>query len=134
MDFPLAFHKDAFKAHEAANCAGEQMKYRERHNRIYTKKGLTAPQCNDLLGHAAAIGLDFLTFKQCVDRGRGAAEIHKDIEDGEAAGGKATPPSSLGLTKPNDSTLVVLKALEGSLPHSTFKEVFEELLRAAPRK
>ena len=134
MDFPLAFHKYAFKTHEAANCAAEQGKYWEMHDRIYAKKGSTAPKYNDLLGHAAAIGLDFLTFKRCLDSGKHAAEIRKDIADGEKAGVKGTPTFFLGFTKPNDPEIEVLKILRGAMPYSSFKKAIDELLLATSEK
>src|SRR3989338_6612792 len=36
-DFPLSFHQNAQKAAEAAECAGEQVKYYEMHNMLFEK-------------------------------------------------------------------------------------------------
>lgn len=134
MDYPLAFHKYAFKAHEAANCADEQGKYWEMHDRIYAKKGSTAPNYNELLGHAAAIRLDFSTFKRCLDSGKHAAEIRKDLVAGEEAGVKGTPTFMLGFTVPNDPEIEVLKILRGALPYSSFKKAIDELLSITQKK
>jgi protein-disulfide isomerase len=38
-DFPLSSHKQAFKAAEAANCAGEQGKFWQMHARLFENQG-----------------------------------------------------------------------------------------------
>ncbi len=128
MDFPLAFHKYSFKSHEAANCAGDQGKYWEMHDRIYTEKGSTAPTYNKLLGHAAVIRLDFLAFKQCLDSEKHADEIRKDLAAGEKAGVKGTPTFFLGFTEPNDPKINSLKVIRGAQPYVVFKKAIDKLL------
>jgi len=49
-----SIHKLAFKAAEAANCAGEQGKYWEMHDRLYASQQNLEPWT----AHAEAIGLD----------------------------------------------------------------------------
>ena len=53
FDLPLDFHKQAFKAAEAAHCAGEQGQYAKR------------------------IGLSETTFQQCLESGRFGADMRK---------------------------------------------------------
>ena len=56
-DFPLTqIHPQAFKAGEAAHCAGEQGKFWEYHDRLFANQQLLQP--NDLKKHAADLGLD----------------------------------------------------------------------------
>ena len=38
-DFPLSFHSNAHKAAEAAECAGEQGKYWEMHEKLFKEQG-----------------------------------------------------------------------------------------------
>jgi protein-disulfide isomerase len=59
LDFPLeSIHKVAFKAAEAANCAGEQGKYWEMHHRLFENQN----KLEALTHHAEAIGLDVPKF------------------------------------------------------------------------
>src|SRR5207237_1149250 len=69
--FPLeAIHHEAFKAAEAAMCAGEQDKFWEMHDHLFAHQDALAPA--DLAGHAAAVGLDGPRFERCLG-GRAAA-------------------------------------------------------------
>ena len=61
IDYPIdQLHPDAFKAHEAANCAGEQGKYWEMHAKLFesppTRDG--AQLVPQLVAQAQAVGLD----------------------------------------------------------------------------
>src|SRR5207247_198291 len=79
-----AIHGDAFKAAEAAHCAGEQGKYWEMHDRLFAnQRALGGAQ---LPVHAQALGLTAQAFGECLDSGKYAAEIRKDLEDGQKAG------------------------------------------------
>jgi protein-disulfide isomerase len=54
--FPLeSLHKEAFKAAEAALCAGDQQKFWEMHDRLFAHQDALAT--GKLPGHAAALGL-----------------------------------------------------------------------------
>lgn len=126
-DFPLeAIHKEAFKAAEAAHCAGEQGKYWEMHDRLYSNQRALGPK--DLPQHAQALGLDVPKFQQCLESGKHAARIRKDLEEGQQAGVTGTPGFFLGLTEPNDPRVKVLRVLKGAQPYSSFKNTIDALL------
>jgi len=56
VDFPLeSIHKFAFKASEAAHCAGEQNKFWEMHDRLFANQKTLEPWTP----HAEAIGSTF---------------------------------------------------------------------------
>jgi len=55
-DFPLDFHKQAPKASEAANCAGEQGKYWEMHDKLFENQN--ALMVDKLRQYAAEVGLE----------------------------------------------------------------------------
>ena len=59
-DFPLAFHKLAQKAAEAAHCAGEEGKYWEMHELLFANQQKMAE--DDLIGHSEELGLDKTAF------------------------------------------------------------------------
>src|SRR6266704_659322 len=65
-DVPIeAIHPQAFKAAEAAHCAGDQGKFWEMHDRLFQNQQLLA--VSDLAAHALALGLDGPKFQPCLD-------------------------------------------------------------------
>lgn len=88
-DFPLATHENALKAAEAANAAFAQGKFFEYSALLYKRqKELTVPS---LKKYASELGLNRARFDAELDRGTYAAEIKRDIEDGEIYGVFSTP-------------------------------------------
>lgn len=127
MDFPLeSIHPKALKAHEAANCSGDQGKYWEMHARIFENN--RALELKDLQGHAETIGLNLEEFQDCMDSGKYADEIRKDIAEGKTAGVRGTPTFYLGLTGPDDSSVKVTKIIRGAQAFPSFKAAIDELL------
>lgn len=126
-DFPLeAIHRDAFKAHEAANCAGEQGRYWEMHDRFFENQNRLA--ASELSKHAEVIGLNPSEFEGCLEGGKYAAQIRKDIEEGRSAGVNGTPTFFLGLQDSENGNLKVLSKIAGAQPYSLFKEAIERAL------
>lgn len=126
-DFPLeAIHKDAFKAAEAAHCAGEQGKFWEMHTRLFENQKALGP--GNLADYAKALGLDRPKFQRCLESGKHAARVRKDLADGQQAGVTGTPAFFLGLTEPNDPKVKVIRALKGAQPYASFKDAIESLL------
>jgi protein-disulfide isomerase len=109
-DFPIeSMHPDAFKAHEAANCAGEQGKYWEMHDRLFQNQNKLGAA--DLPKHAQAIEPKPAEFEQCLKSGRRGAEIRKDIADGQKAGVQGTPTFFLGIQDREGKTIKVLRTI-----------------------
>lgn len=127
-DLPLeSIHKLAFKAAEAASCAGEQKKFWEMHDRLFTNQKELAPE--KLTEYAKAAGLaDTAKFQQCLDSGKYAADIRKDIADAQTVGVTGTPTFLVGLTQPNDPKIKVVRVLRGAQPYSAFKVALDSLL------
>ena len=88
-DFPLPMHPYAPKASEAAQCANEQGKYWEYHDALYADQSKLA--LTDLQATAERLGLKTEAFKTCLDSGKYAAEVSKDVADGQKAGVSSTP-------------------------------------------
>jgi len=70
--------------------------------------------------------------RQCLDSGKHAAEIRRDIEDGLKAGLRSTPTFSLGSTDAGDASIKVLRMLVGAQPYARFKDAIESIL-ASPK-
>jgi protein-disulfide isomerase len=125
-DFPIASHKLAPKAHEAAACAGDQGKYWEMHDRLFANQ--TALAATALPIHAEVLGLDVRAFKACLDGGKHAERVRKNLADGRAAGVTGTPAYFLGLTDSDESRLRVTKMIRGAKTYAFFKDAIETLL------
>lgn len=131
-NFPLeSIHKQSFKAHIAATCAGEQGKFWEMHDRLFANQTALAPA--QMLGHAQALGLDAARFQACFDGAVQSDQIRKDIVEGQKAGVTATPAFFLGYTSGDGTTLKVVKSLVGAKAYPMFKEEIDTLLAGAPK-
>ena len=132
-DFPIeSIHPQAFKAHEAANCAGEQGKYWEMHDRLFANQN--ALGLKDLPNHANALVLEMPKFQQCLDSGKYAAKIRKDLADGQKAGVQGTPSFFVALTEPNDGMVKAVRVIRGAQPYTAFKEAIDSLLSAQSKQ
>ena len=126
-DLPIeAIHPQAFKAAEAAHCAGEQGKYWEMHDRLFKNQQLLA--VNELPGHAAALGLDVPKFQQCLDDGKYATQIRKDIQDGLKYGARGTPTFFVGRLDSPGSEKNSITTLSGAQPFLGFQRTLDQIL------
>jgi protein-disulfide isomerase len=115
-EFPLeSIHPQAFKAAEAALCAGDQGKYWEMHDRLFANQAKL--QVPDLKEHAAALGLDAAAFGQCLDSSRHTADVQKDLEAGAGYGVSGTP-----------SFFINGRPLVGAQPFEGFAQVIDDEL------
>ncbi len=124
-DHPLPSHREAPKAAEAANCAGEQGKYWQMHDRLFEQQSRLS--ISDLKNHAKDINLSIEHFNQCLDSGKYANEIQKDLQDGQKAGVKGTPSFFLG--KSTKDGKIIAYSIRGAQPFETFKGLIEEMLQ-----
>lgn len=126
-DLPLeSIHKNAFKAAEASHCAGEQKKYWEMHDRLFANQNALEPAM--LAAHAQAIGLDSKKFQACLDSGKYADQIRKDIAEANKYGITGTPTTVIGMTQPGDTKIKVARVIRGAQGFNAFKAAFDELL------
>ena len=112
-DFPLReMHRRAEAAAEASRCAGEQGKFWEYHDLLWTDPSKLDPAT--LSGYAAKLDLDALRFNACVTDGRYKSDIEKDLRDGAKAGVSGTP-----------AFLINGVFLGGAQPAAEFEKVIE---------
>jgi len=114
-DFPLSFHADAEKAAEAAECAGEQNKFWQMHDKLFENQN--ALGVDNLKQYAKDIGLDSAQFNSCLDSGKTAPEVQKDLADGQSYGVSGTPTFFI-----NGVEVV------GAQPYSAFEQVINQAL------
>ena len=117
-DFPLTrLHPQAYKAAEAARCAGDQGKYWEYHDILFAN--IKALQPDELKQYAADLKLDPAQFAACLDNNAYTAAVSKDLALGTQLGVSGTP-----------AFFVNGRFLSGSQPYSAFAELIEEMLAA----
>ena len=115
-DFPLTqIHPQAFKASEAAHCAGEQGKYWEYHDRLFADQQALMP--DDLKKTASAIGLDATKFGSCLDTSKFSERVRDGVAEGTRLGVNSTP-----------TFYVNGRLLSGAQPYEAFVAVIDEEL------
>lgn len=125
-DFPLAqVHPEAQKAAEAAQCAGEQGKYWQMHDKLFdNQKALGLARIKK---YARELGLSGNRFDECLDSDRYREEVQKDLRDGQAAGVQGTPSFFLGRTQQGKNINGII--IRGARPYIAFKQAFEQMLQ-----
>jgi protein-disulfide isomerase len=127
-NFPLeAIHPLAAKAAEAAECAGDQNKYWEMHERLF--KNQSQLDAKELPAHALVLGLDQGKFAQCLDSGKFTAKVKADVADGTKLNVRGTPTFFFGYPDEKDpGKLKAVKLLSGAQPLNAFTDILDALL------
>ena len=89
-DFPITeLHPQAKQTAQAANCAGDQDKFWEYHDKVYLNQNDLSDE--KLVEFAEEINLDMDEFQSCFEEGAFTEEIDEDYQDGFDAGVRGTP-------------------------------------------
>lgn len=89
-DFPdSGKHPDAQKAAEASECAHEQGKFWEMHDKLFINQSDLSVAA--LKRYSQEISLDTAVFNSCLDTGKYAQEVRQDFNDGYQLGVRGTP-------------------------------------------
>jgi len=127
-DFPLSFHPAAQKAAETAECVREEggdAAYFEMHDKIFMEGNILdgGDAINGPVRGTAQFGEAELkqwakdigyNIDNCLDSGKMASEVAKDMRDGQAAGVTGTP-----------GFLINGKLVSGAQPYSVFQQTIE---------
>jgi len=113
--FPLTSHTKAPKAGEAAACADEQGRFWDMHDALFAADG--AIDVPALKAEAGKLGLDQKKCDECLDSGRMASVVQRDLEAGEALGVRGTP-----------AFFVNGLMLSGAQPEEEFKKLIDKEL------
>jgi protein-disulfide isomerase len=126
VDFPLeSIHKLAFKAAEAAHCAGAQGDFWLMHNRLFSHQTALEPWS----GHAEALGLNVEQFNACMESGTTATEIRETMALAQKAGIHSTPIFMLARVEgQSGNTVRGVSFVRGAQPVATFKEAIDKAL------
>jgi protein-disulfide isomerase len=129
-DFPIeSLHRQAVKAHEAANCAADQDKYWPMHARLFMNPNPLGPE--ELKAHAAAVGVNLGTYQQCVDSGRHVQTVQQSINDAVSFGVTGTPAFFVGVVAPDGKSLKPSRFISGAHPFTRFKQEIDALLSSS---
>lgn len=126
--FPLAFHQNAQKEAEGAECVGEQggneafWKFTDAIYERTTSNGLGFAL--DKLGPLAAeLGYNQTAFQTCLDSGKYAQKVTDQMAGGQAAGVSGTPGNILLNVKTGETQL-----LPGAVPFASVKSALDQML------
>jgi len=109
-DFPLSsIHVNAMRAAEAAGAANAQGKFFEYIDILY--KNQSALDSASLKNYATQLGLNRVKFDAELDKGVYAAEISKDVADGEFYGIRSTPTLFINGVRVSINTAEAMKKL-----------------------
>jgi protein-disulfide isomerase len=121
--FPLPIHPNAPLAANAAECANDQGKFWDMHDKLFATQDTWAGLTNDaakadFISYAGDLGLDTTAFDSCLSANQDADKIKKDSDAATAAGVSATPTFVI-----NGEVVV------GALPYDSFKQVLDAKLK-----
>lgn len=132
-DFPIdQLHPQAIRAHEAAQCAGDQQKYWEMHARMFgdpsqhTQAGLEST--------AAEIGLNLGAFRACLAAGTHTAGIRADVALAESFGANGTPAFFIGVIDKATNSVRISRAITGAVPYAQFAQALEAAIAQAQKQ
>jgi protein-disulfide isomerase len=118
-DFPLTqIHPQAFVAAQAGNCAREQGKFWEYHDKMFGNQSALQPA--NLKQYAADVGLDSTKFNQCLDSSKYEARVQAALGVGGQLGITSTP-----------TIFVNGRMINGAQPSEVFQSVIDEELTRA---
>lgn len=107
-------------AAEAAKCAGEQGKFWEYHDYLFTHQqgeNEGAFTASRLKAHARAVQLRTPAFNTCLDSGKYRSAVEAETASGRSVGVTGTP-----------TIIINGRVLVGALPYSEFKKVIDAAL------
>ena len=117
-DFPLdSIHPQANPAANAAECAKEQSKFWEYHDKIFQNQASLSDA--SYKQWAKEVGMNEQQFSGCYDTKKYDAEVQKDFQDGVAAGVSGTPTIFIGSDAKGYVKIV------GAQPYTAIKPTIE---------
>lgn len=96
------------------------------HDQLFAN--FNALEMADLVRYATTLNLDLLKYQECMDSGKYASEIRKDMIEGQKATVRGTPTFFIGVSEGEETRIKVLKVIRGARPFTEFKEVLDSTL------
>lgn len=111
---PLEGHRNSFPAARAAYCAGEQDRFWQFHDALFSARDLSPPALEKIAGD---LGLASARFQTCLNSEQSRAAIVKDLEAAKLYRIDSTP-----------SFIVNGKLIKGALSFADFQRIIEQEL------
>ncbi len=118
------FGPDSLNAAESTYCAGDQDRYWEYHNILYSnQQGINDGWAseNNLKEFASELNLDRSLFDGCLDSDKYKHRVERNVLEAKRNGASGTP--TFIIVGPDGSQ----KMLEGAQPFSVFKQVLDSM-------
>ncbi|MFQ5904341.1 MAG: DsbA family protein, partial [Candidatus Binatia bacterium] len=112
--------KHSVTAAQAAECAGEQGKFWEYHDRLFVSQGALAFTQGRLKGYARELGLENSVFSQCLDSGKYFKKVDGETAIAAFLGARGTPAFFLNG-----------QLIAGAQPFEVFEAAIEKELKKA---
>jgi len=128
-DFPIqSIHSNALLASAAAECANEQGKFKEMHDKLFENQNEWNSKNTDNViilfnQYSLEMEIEEEKFDSCLRNGKYVKEIQKDLDDGRAYGISGTPGFFIGNNE------IGFIELEGAHPFENFKGIIETQLK-----
>ncbi len=110
--YPLPFHTEAHSAHEAVLAAGEQGKFWEMHDLIFSNQDKMKK--SHIMEYAGQLNLNTGLFTSSLDSGKYKSLIANDIEEGMSLGVRGVPAFFINWTR-----------FDGLVSFETFKSAID---------
>ncbi len=91
--FPLSFHPEAFPAALASECASEQGKFWEMHDKLFADNKNGNMSADQFKKDAADLGLNTVQFDKCLDTEKYKDKVQAQVIEGKNEGVTGTPTS-----------------------------------------
>lgn len=121
QNLPLAFHPNAHISAEAAECAGDQKKFFEMHDKLFGTQADWSDEADakpKFEGYAKEIGINVDQFKKCLADGKFKQVVDDDNALASKIGASGTP-----------TFIINGKLLVGAQPYSEFQKALDEALK-----
>jgi protein-disulfide isomerase len=117
--FPLSIHPGAERTHLASECAAEQGKFWEYHNKIF--QSTTGDYSDEILtGYAKELDLNNSKFKSCLASEKYRDKVIQDMAKGDAIGVEGTP-----------AVFINGRLVSGARPYAYFEQIVKSELAQA---
>lgn len=121
--FPLSFHPMSMPSALASECANEQGRFWDYHDKLFEQEeklgqGTVQYTADDLKTWAQNLGLDATQFNACLDSEKYKNNVEKDIQEATTAGVNSTPTFSVNG-----------EIVEGAQPFASFKAAIDRALK-----
>jgi protein-disulfide isomerase len=125
-DFMFDNQKNGAVAARAAHCAGDQEKFWEMHDLLFSGQGNVPPP--KLMAHAEQLNLDMTGFKQCLDDGLHVDTIKRSMDIGAKLGVTGTPAFFIGIPTGEPNEIQVVRTLRGNVAYDVIKRALDAAL------